>query len=280
MKNIITHRKILLSGGSFPWFGILKNLKFIKKIGYDGLELLPTRRVVWKVNGIVKKHDIKDLQKNIGDLNYIKAVHQNWRLDNKKDNQYGISFFPSLIFRVIRYVFFPQIKDSNRIINFFVSKINVPITVHDLSCEWVRNPKNKIHLEIFNSNMKKEELKTWLKFENHSIAIDTRDDQSLLWAKNNGFKDWKEFWNWIGLENIENIQLTLIGTRGLKNIFDHKNSIAEEQFIWLNGNNWKGSVVIEVNPISLLLNKVTFKKGLKIIKQFVETTLDKGQKWS
>jgi len=263
--------EILLSGGSFPWLKIDQYSKLIKQINYNGIEILPTRKINKKTKRLLT-------EKN---LSFIHSIHQNWRLDNKMSNHHRVSGFSDTFLRIIRYIFFPQIKDSNYLIDTLISKKNIPLTVHDISDEWIINSKNEIHLEIFANNIKKENLKKWLKSDNHFVAMDTRDDQSIVWAEKNGFNGWKDFWNWIGLKKIKNIQLTLIGTRGLESIFLHNKSIAEDQFIWLHNKKWTGSVTVEVNPISLfILSKGNIKKGLRIISEFIRITLDKGQKWS
>ncbi len=264
------YHKVLLSGGSFPWFGINQYFKFIKEIGYDGLEILPTRRVVSSMNNsTVLKNPLA-----------VHSIHQSWRLDNPLDKKYGISFLTSFLLKGIGYIFFPPVEKSNHVIDLLILKNKIPIVVHDISSEWTMNSKNEIQLEIFKNIIKKGKLKDWLKIDNHAVVIDTRDDQSLAWAKKNGFEDWKEFWKWIGLEKIKSVQLTFIGTGGIRKILKHNYILAQDQLIFLYQNNWSGSVVIEVNPISLLLNGVSIKKGFEVIKQFVETTLGKGQEWS
>lgn len=261
--------KIILSGGTVLWMAFKESSKFVKEIGYDGLEILPTRRIISNIKSF-------DLQ----DYSFIESTHQNWRLDNSSDKEYGISFLKSLLFKGIRYIFFPPIEKSNHAIDLLISKKKIPIVVHDVSGVWIRNSKNEIQLEIFKGTIKKDKLKDWLRVKNHAVVLDTRNDQSLIWARNNGFKDWREFWEWVGLEKIKSVQLTFIGIGGIRKILKHEYILAQDQLIFLHKNNWNGSVVIEANPISLLLNGVSIKKGLRVIKQFVETTLGKGQKWS
>ena len=261
--------KIILSGGTVPWMNLKQTLKLVGEVGYDGLEILPTRRVISDFKNLVELNPLA-----------VQSVHQSWRLDNPLDKEYGISFLKSLLFKGIGYIFFPSIGKSNNVMNLLISKKKLPLVVHDVSPRWTGNSENEIQLEIFKNIIKKNKFKDWLKIDNHAVVIDTRDDQSLEWAKNNGFKKWKEFWKWIGLEKIKSVQLTFIGTGGIKKVLKHKYILAQDQLIFLHQNKWIGSVVIEVNPISLLLNGTSIKKGLKIIKQFVETTLGKGQEWS
>ncbi|MCL5432981.1 MAG: hypothetical protein M1524_02600 [Patescibacteria group bacterium] len=270
------YHEILLSLGSFPWLGLKKSILLIKRINYDGLEILPTRKIT---------QEVKKEQKIGKELLLIKGIHQSWRLDNGLDAEYRISIFTSFFYRLLRYVFFPSISDSNETIAILSKRLNVPLTIHDISETWTLEFKNinqtRYNYEIFNNSLKPSAIKTWLELSGNNIAIDTRDDQSLIWAKQNGFKNWKEFWKWLGLKKIKNIQLTLIGRKGISDIFLHKHSVTEEQLLWLNKNNWKGSVTVEANPLNLfILSKGNVHRGLILIGKFIRSTLDEGRKWS
>lgn len=273
----MAHHDILLSSGSFPWLGLKKSFLLIKDINYDGLEILPTRKITRELKKI--------RQKTYPKLSIIKGIHQSWRLDNGFDREYGINFLTSLFYRVIRFIFFPDVPESNKTIELLCKELNAPITIHRFSERWTLHPKNKFSInynyEIFNNSPKPDVIKAWLEMSRNNIAIDTRDDQSLLWAKKNGFNTWKTFWRWINLKKIKNVQLTLIGRKGIRNIFQREKSITEDQFIWLNKNSWKGSVTVEVNPVNLfMLSRGDVKHGLRSIAEFIMTTLDNGKKWS
>ncbi len=264
---------ILLSLGIFPWMDVKTAIKTANQLGYDGLEILPTRKAV---------------KEKLNNLNFkkIKSIHQSWRLDIGQDNQYGINKFMSLFFMVLRLAFFPDIYTSKKFIESVSRERGIPLTIHDISSKWTQDTSSKefaggLQYEILDNYYSSSQLKEWLKNKNHFIEADTRDDQSIIWAKKNGFKGWKEFWKWIGIEKIKGIQLSLIGTNGIKKIINRKKSLAEEQFLWLNEQKWKGDVTVEINPVSLFLsNNFDVKGGLKTIFKFVDKTLRAGKKWS
>lgn len=268
---------ILLSSGSLPWLGIKDIIKVSKMANFDGIELVPTRKIISEFS----LHNISS-----SELKKIKSIHQSWRLDIDHDKEYGIRFPITLFFTALRFLFFPKINESNKLINSLSKNLNIPVTVHGLSDKWTKDNQGKeflggISYEIMDTSTNTNELKDWMRNTNHSIVVDSRDDQSLIWAKKYGFADWKELWKWLGLKKIKNIQLTLIGPKGLKKIINRKSSLAEEQLLWLNNQKWKESVTIEVNPIILfLLYKGNIKKGLEEICLFAKQTLIRGRKWS
>jgi len=273
--------KILLSTGSLIWFGLQKAMLYAGKTGFDGLEVVPSKNIVLEI----KKIDYSFLENNYN-LNMIGNVHQSWRLDMGMDKSYGIQFPTNIFFAILRFVFFPKVQQSNDLIKFLSDNLNVPVTVHDLSNKWTEDNNNKefsggISYEIIGNAINPEKLKQWMKNPKHNIVTDSRDDQSLLWARKYGFDSWQKFWIWIGVDKIESYQLTFIGYNGLRKIFRHQKSLPEEQLLWLYQNNWRGKVVVEVNPlIALILCKGNLKKGFKIINQFVRQTLFEGRRWS
>lgn len=277
--------EILLSGGSILWSGLNSQIKYVKDIGYDGLEIVLSKFVTKDLKDIIEKFD-NDIQSGVKALSPIKSIHQNWRLDMGLDKSYGIKFPMKLFFTILRIMLFPKIKESNDIIKFLSEKFMIPITVHNLSNRWTCDNANKefpggIQYEIIGDNQKLPDLKKWLRFNNHNLVLDTRDDQSLTYAKKYKFNTWKEFWKWIGLRKIKSLQLTFIGIHGLTKIMKHQKSLPEEQFLWLNRKNWTGHIVVEVNPLILFfLSKGDMKKGFRIIGQFVRQTLIEGKKWS
>lgn len=267
--------KIILSGGSIPWLGIQESISYCLEAKYDGLELLPTRVVV---------NEIEKNIKSLDNLYHVYGIHQNWRLDMGSDKEYNISFFWRLIYNFIRIIFFPEENKSNKITAIISRKLNIPVTVHDISKKWTYSDTEFIGgvlYEIIGTKRSPEEIREWLKDKHHKIVVDTRDDQSLLWAESYGYKNWQSFWRWLGLENIEGVQLTLIGFNNLKKILSHKKSLAEEQLLWLHKQKWRGIITVEVNPLMLLMiNRGRLKKGLQVISAFVERTLIKGKNWS
>ncbi|MEK7518142.1 MAG: hypothetical protein AAB583_06390 [Patescibacteria group bacterium] len=264
---------ILLSLGTILWTNVKQAISLAKETGFDGLEILPTRIIL-------------NEKLNASDLSFVKGIHHNWRLDIGQDKKYGINILTSLAFILIRLIFFPSVSKSRTFLLYLSKTINCPVTVHDISSRWTKDNSQKefkggIMCEILDTTLTPQTLKDWLNQASHFIVIDTRDDQSLLWAKKYGFNDWKEFWIWIGLKKIKSIQLTLIGTSGINKILKHQKTLAEEQLIWMNEQKWKGSITVEVNPISLLTsNKGRLKAGLKIISAFARQTLIHGKKWS
>lgn len=270
---------IYLSGGVTPWLGIKNTIKLAKECGFDGVELLPTR--------IVTKELSNDFNPYIKESINIKGLHQNWRLDIGQDKKYGISFTSSIFYLILRHIFFPKIESSQKILTQLSNTLSITTTVHEISEKWIRNSDKKeftggINFEIIgNQKITKSELKRWLIDEKHGIVVDTRDDQSICWAKKNGFKNFIDFWTWIGTEKIKCVQLTLIGGNGIKRILTHKETLAEKELLWLNKMAWKGSIVVEINPLMLFfINFGNVKNGLKEIILFIRTTLDAGKLWT
>jgi len=268
---------ILLSAGVVPWLNLTQSLNFVKKIGFDGLEFLPARRSVAEIEKSIKIYGKNNWTKHIVNIKLIKSMHQSWRLDSES----------GIFFGALRLAFFPSVSASTETLRIVSSALSCPLTVHDLSPLWVCDTSNKalskeIFYEIFGVDSRSpKEIKEWLKNKKHKIVVDTRDDQSLLWAKKHGFYDWRDFWNWVGIENIGNVQVTLIGIDGMKKILNHSLTLAEEQLLWLHKKRWIGSVTVEANPLMLiLLKRGDMKKGLRDIAYFVRTTLENGQKWS
>lgn len=253
--------------------GVKQAIRFAKETGFDGLEIVPTRIII-------------DESLSTSDLRFVKGAHHNWRLDIGQDNKYGINILTGLVFIALRLILFPSISKSRTFLQYISDTTYCPVTVHDILRKWTKDNNQKefkggVQYEILNTSNSPRDLKQWLNDNNHFIAVDTRDDQSLLWAKRYGFKDWKEFWAWIGLKKIKSIQLTLIGLNGMKKILNHKKSLPEEQLLWLHNQKWEGNSTIEVNPISLyILNKGKFREGLKTISSFVHQALIHGKKWS
>lgn len=278
--------EILLSGGSIPWYGLKRSIRYVENIGYDGLELIPSRIVTSEIKSAIKTHGRKRWTRHISNLVLIKSIHQNWRIDIGLDKTYGIGFPISIFFIFLRLVLFPKIKESNKIIQLLSEDFNIPLTVHDLSGKWLKNNQNEelseeILYEIMPTHITPEQLKNWMEKNCHNIIVDSRDDQSLLWSKKNGFNTWQEFWKWVGLKKIKNLQLTFIGAGGLKKIIRKEKSLAEEQLLWLNKHKWVGNVTVEVNPLMLIfLYKGDMKKGFMEIAQFIRQTLIQGKKWS
>lgn len=264
---------ILLSTGSVLWMDIKHVIPLAKEAGFDGIELVPTKIIT-------------NEKRNLSNLGFIKGIHHNWRLDIGQDNKYGINKLTSVIFILIRLIFFPSVYKSRTFLQYLSKTINCPVTVHHISSQWTRDNNQKefkggVLYEIMNTTITPKILKEWLSHPNHYIVVDTRDDQSLLWAKKYGFKKWKELWKWIGLRKIKGVQLTLIGTSALKQILYHRKSLPEEQFLWLNKKKWKGSVTVEINPLSLFMaSKGRIKNGLGTLSSFVNHTLNDGKQWS
>ncbi len=265
--------------GVVPWLGIKGALQFARECGFDGVELLPTRRVT--------KELTTNLNSYKNDFQNIENAHQSWRLDIGHDDNYGIDFASSLFYTALRLIFFPKKEKSKGILSIVSDRFNTTVTVHTVSDEWTKDSNNHefkggINFEILEDRkVTRSELEKWLKDKKHGIVVDTRDDQSLRWATQHGFSGFLDFWAWLGLEKIKNIQLTLIGKDGIKKIFDHRASLAEEEMLWLYKKEWEGSVTVEVNPFTLFLVTLgNMKKGLQKIVLFIVSVLDKGEKWS
>lgn len=282
--NLMNKCKVILSSGSIPWAGINQAISYSIETGYDGLEILPTRIIVRELENSIKVYGENAWTNCFSNLNFIKSIHQNWRLDIGSDKEYKINFSWSLFYTFIRILLFPKNYKSKKVIATISEKLYVPVVVHDISKEWTHDDKEfsgGILLEMIGIKRDPKEIKLWLKEKQHKIVVDTRDDQSLLWASNYGFKNWRAFWEWIGLQNIEGIQLTLIGLNGLKKILTHSQSNAEEQFLWLHKQNWQGVVTVEVNPLILfIVTRGRVKRGLRTIADFVKQTIGKGDNWS
>lgn len=273
MKCDMYKNNILLSTGSVLWMAIKHVIPLAKEAGFDGIELVPTK--------IITNEKL-----NLSNLGFIKGIHHNWRLDIGKDNKYGINRLTSVIFILIRLIFFPSVDKSRTFLQYLSKTINCPVTVHNISSQWTRDNHQKefkggVLCEIMDTTITPKILKEWLNHPQHNIVVDTRDDQSLLWAKKYEFNDWKEFWKWIGLEKIKGIQLTLIGTSAIKKILSHQKTLAEEQLLWMYSQKWEGNLTVEANPISISLsNKFALKEGLMTISFFIRQTLIHGKKWS
>lgn len=281
----MSKNEIILSGGSIPWLGIKQSLDYAIDAGYDGLEILPTRKVIKELESVIKIYGEDQWANYFSNLNLIKGIHQNWRLDIGLDKEYKINPLWSLFFIVIRILLFPSIDKSKKIIEIVSKKLNLPVTVHEISNEWTHDDNEfsgGIFFEIISVKKRSpEEIKKWLTKKQHKIVVDTRDDQSLLWAKHYGFQNWKSFWEWIGLQNIGGIQLTLIGANGLKKILNDTVSTTEEQFLWLHKQKWQGIVTVEVNPLILFIaTRGKVKQGLRTIADFVRQTIGNGNNWS
>lgn len=261
--------KIYLSSGSFPWLGITEVAKIAKTCGFNGIELLPTRAM----NNTVVQN--------------TKTAHQSWRLDIGHDTSYGIPFITSILYTLIRYTFFPDIKTSQKLLTDLSRTYHIPITVHHLSKKWTHGSDNKefsggLHLEILDDkSITKKKLKTWLQNSKHGIVADTRDDQSLRWARYNRFLNFKDFWTWIGLKKIKAVQLSLIGKNGMRNILSHKETLAEKELLWLHTKKWHGPIVVEINPLFLFFySRGNSIRSLRIIVSFIKTSLHIGRRWS
>lgn len=263
---------IYLSLGVIPWLGMKEVLQFAKECGFDGIDILPTR--------IVTKELEDQFDYSMDQFRGVATAHQSWRLDRGQDKKYGIDFMTGIFYSMLRYVFFPSLEKSGKTLTQISNRCNLPVTVHNISHPWVNDEYGNefsggINLEILDAKtITKSQLKNWLKAKNHAMVVDTRDDQSLRWATSHGFKNYKDFWTWIGLTKIHSVQLTLIGAKGMREIFDHEESLAQKELAWLYQMKWKGSVIVEVNPFTLLLqSRGNIKKGLKEIVLFIKTTL-------
>lgn len=278
--------EILLSAGSIIWLGLKNCITYAKNVGYDGLEIVPSRMIVSEIKNIIKNPDKYSLSKHLNNINFIKSIHQSWRLDIGLDKFYNIKLPTSMLFTTSRLILFPKIKESSEAIKYLSDNLYLPMTVHDLSEKWTKDNLNKelskeILYEILDKSMSPNKLKNWMKKANHNVVIDSRDDQSLMWAKRYGFKTWKIFWKWLDIEKIKSYQLTLIGMKGLSRIMRHQKSLPEEQLLWLFNKKWRGNIVVEVNPLIIFfLFKGNMKRGLKLINEFARQTLIEGKNWS
>lgn len=269
--------RIIISSGCLPFLKIESFIRLANQTGYDGIEYLPTRLSISEIKNAIALKKIF--------LKNIKCIHQNWRLDLGKDKTYDIKFPTNIFFTLLRFFFYPNVEETNNIISSLSNNLHLSVTVHDLSSEWTKNNNQEylggISYEMIRSAINLKRLKIWMNNPKHNFVIDSRDDQSTLWAKRQGFKTWKIFWRWITLDKIKSYQLTFIGFNGLKKILKHEPSLPEKQLLWLHKNNWNGEVVAEVNPLVVLfLCRGNFKNGLEIINQFARQTLIEGKKWS
>ncbi len=266
--------ELLLSSGSFPWFSLSQIISLAKTAGFDGIELVPSSSVI---------NDVRIANKK--DLLFIKALHHSWRKDIGEDQHYGIAFTQSLFFFALRSLFFPNNKTTNKAIRLIESRHHIPLTVHSTTDKWICDEASEplakqYYLEILNMDITPKNIERWIA-AGQKIAVDTRDDQSLAWGEKYGFSNWQDLWEWIDTENIGNLQVTLIGNRGISHILSHKPTLSEEQFLFLHERKWKGSVTLEINPLMLFLHtKGDVKKGLREINHFMRKTLEKGTPWS
>jgi len=278
---------ILLSTGTILWMNVKQAIFLAKETGFDGIELVPSRQIIKGIKHILNQTHLGREKTHISYFKHIKGVHHSWRLDIGHDLEYGLPFLLIPFFTIIRFFFFPKVKESRAYISTLSKTLNMPVTVHKISPTWVLNDNGKefeggvLYELIGNYSKSKESLKSWLEDNKHNIVVDTRDDQSVIWGRRHGFYDWKELWQWIGLSKIKNIQLTLIGKKGLTSIFNRSHSLAEEQLLWLHEHKWKGTVTAEANPLAIfLLCRGNIKNGLTEIASFIRKTLIEGKKWS
>lgn len=283
--DLMSKNEIILSGGSIPWLGLKQSLDYAIGTGYDGLEILPTRKITKEFENVIKVYGEDRWVEYFSNSNLIKGIHQNWRLDIGLDKEYKINFLWSWFYTILRILLFPKTNRSKKIITIISEKLHLPVTVHDISKEWTYGDSEfsgGIFFEIISVKKRSpEEIKKWLTKKQHKIVVDTRDDQSLLWAKNYGLRDWRAFWEWVELQKIGGIQLTLIGASGLKKILNHTLSTAEEQLLWLHKQKWQGIIIVEVNPLILFITaRGKVKQGLRTIADFVRQTINDGNNWS
>lgn len=271
----MNNHEVLLSTGTTPWLGLEGASNYAKEIKYDGLEVLPLRQIVREIKRSVRAPGMED----------IKGVHRSWVLDNALERKHGLE--PRTYDKVLRLLLFPSINDSREMVAVVSKARRAPVVVHDIAPEWTQDTQEQefaggVALEISSHQTRSpEEIKKWLEEGKHNIVADTRDDQSIVWAGRYGLRDWQDFWHWLGLEKIKSVQLTLIGKKGMNDIFNHQETLAEQQFLWLNKQGWNGPVTVEVNPLTLFLGtRGKIGKGLQEIGYFVRTTLDKGKPWS
>lgn len=270
--------KIILSSGSIPWLGIKQAINYSIKAGYDGLEILPTRIITKEIEETINLYGEDKWFEHFPNLKFIKSIHQSWRLDIGLDKEYKINFLWSLFFIILRTIFFPHPNKSKKIIGILLKKLRIPVVVHDISKEWTHDESEYtggIFYEIIGTKKRSpKEIKEWLIDKQHKIVVDTRDDQSLLWAEENKFQDWKSFWAWIGIQNIGGVQITLIGGRGLKKILSGKQSPITEQLLWLKAQKWEGVITVELNPLMLfIVNGGKLKQGLQNIADFIRKSI-------
>lgn len=277
--------EVLLSTGSIPWCGLKNSIGYAKDVGFDGIEIVPSRRIIKEARKIIIKSE-HSWTENPKSLNSIRGLHQSWRLDIGLDKSYDIKFPMTVLFSALRLILFPGTEKSNGILKLMSENLDLPVVVHNLSDKWTKDDNHKefpggILYEMIGMPINQKILKNWLRNEHHNIVIDSRDDQSLKWAKQYGFKKWQKFWTWLGIKKIKNYQLTFIGAGGLRKIIKHEKSLAEEQLLWLHENKWQGHVTVEANPLMLFfLLKGNINKGLFIINQFIRHTLKEGKRWS
>lgn len=275
----MSKNKIILSGGCIPWLGMSRSINYALEAGYDGLEVLPTRVIVNEIENSTKLNGRDRWFESFSNLGFIRSVHQSWRLDIGLDEEYKINIIESLLFTILRLLFFPHPNHSKKIVKILSDKLKIPVIVHDISNQWTHDEmefSGGIFYEIIGARIRKPvEIKEWLKNIKHKIVLDTRNDQSLIWAKENNFRDWRSFWKWIGVKNIGGIQVTLIGSRGIQEILTNQQSSLKGYLLWLREHKWKGAITVEVNPFMLFIAKRgKFKQGLQEIAGFIRGSLE------
>jgi hypothetical protein len=278
------NREILLSAGTLPLFGLERASNYAQGVEFDGLEVLPLRQIVRQVKKAIRKYG-SDWPNYLPGLTNTQSLHQSWRLDSMLESEHDLN--PSIKNRSIRLLFFPGIDDSREVMAILSENRQAPVVIHDISSAWTKDSHGQdfaggLLLEISSHQTRKpEEIRNWLEENNHYMVVDTRDDQSIVWANKHEFKSWQEYWFWLGLEKIRSVQLTLIGPEGMNKIINHQETLAEQQLLWLNRQNWQGPITVEINPLNLLTaTRGRFGRGLLEISAFVRRTLNEGKTWS
>ena len=277
--------EILLSTGSVPWFGLERASNYAHKIEYDSLEFLPLRQFVRQAKQAIRIYKA-DWLNHLPGLETVQSIHQSWVLDNDLERKHGLE--PRTFDKVLRLLLFPKVNDSREVVAAVSAARQAPVVIHDIPPEWTSDSQRKefaggLLFEISSHQTRSpEEIKKWLEETKHNLVADTRDDQSIVWAREKlKLKEWQDFWRWVGFENIKSIQLTLIGKQGMNDILNHQETLAEQQFLWLNKQGWNGPVTVEVNPLTLFMGtRGKIGKGLAEIGVFVRKTLDEGKPWS
>lgn len=267
--------EVLLSTGTVPFLGLERGSNYAQKIEYDGLEVLPLRHVVREIKRSIRTPGVES----------VKSIHRSWVLDSNLEREHGLE--PRTYHKVLRLILFPSTNESREMVGLLSKVCEAPVVIHDISPKWTRDAQGQeftggLLLELSSHQTRSlEEIKTWLEEINHNMVVDTRDDQSVFWATKQGFENWQKYWPWLGLEKIRSVQLTLMGKRGMNEIFNHRETLAEQQLLWLNKQGWNGPVTIEVNPLTLFIGtRGKIGKGLQEIGFFVRKTLDEGKFWS
>ncbi|MBN1263784.1 MAG: hypothetical protein JW991_05545 [Candidatus Pacebacteria bacterium] len=279
------NHEIRLSTGSFPGGNLEQAAAYIKKIDYDGLELVPLKPITRQIKEAIAAHG-QDWADYLPGLERVRSVHHSWKLDNDLERSHGVK--PSPLNHILRMILFPPIHDSSEAVAAIAQARHVPVIIHDISSQWTQDIGGQeftggLGLEISSHLTRSvDEVQAWLERKQHHLVADTRDDQAIVWAqKKSCVADWQKLWNFFGLEKIRNIQLTLIGKQGMRKILAGQETLAEKQFLWLHHQNWQGSITVEVNPLTLYTTTRGYlASGLNIFSQFIHTTLDQGQNWS